>query len=129
MPAYETDGPNQRFAYQAEAAISAYQIVKEGAADGGIAVCTGSDVPLGVAPLDIASGVLGPVQLFGIAKVRMSGAITRGHWVGPAAAGKGVSLGATVDNTEHALGRALEAATADDDVISVLILQHSGPSA
>ena len=129
MPKWETDGPNQRFAYTAEAAISAYQVVKEGAADGGVAVCTATDQPLGVAPLDIAWGVKGPVQLWGIARGRVTGAVTRGHFVGPAAAGKATSIGATIDNTEKVLGMALEAAAADNDVISVLLRQGTGPAA
>lgn len=127
MPHWDTDGL-ARFSYGAEEDIAAHLIVKEGTADGDVGVCDAADKPLGVSPQAIASGDKGPVILAGIALVTMSGAITRGHYVGPAANGKGVSLGATVDNTKHALGKALEAATTDGDVISVLILPYSGPS-
>ena len=79
--------------YVAEAAINANRIVKFGAADGGvIQAAAAADLMIGVASKDFASviGERTDVMRFGIAQVKLGGAVTRGQPVTSDATGQGV---------------------------------------
>lgn len=111
--------PNTK-GFKAEAIITRYRAVKLGTNDGEVIMTTDSDTPIGVALETVALGQNVRVALPGcIAPVQVNAGVTKGAAVAAAAAD-----GLVDDNGsagEVALGFALLAATAQNDIIPVLI--------
>ncbi|MDD5249648.1 MAG: DUF2190 family protein [Rhodocyclaceae bacterium] len=109
--------------YNAEAAISAYRIVKHGTADSGVvAAAAATDALIGVTQeLGPASGERCDVQMTGIAYVEAGAAITHGVFVTSDSVGRGVAAAPAAGVNNSVIGRALEAASAAGDVIRVLL--------
>lgn len=102
----------------ASADLSAKQFygVKFGAS--GIALCaTAGEVCDGVLQDKPESGDVGNVMISGITKAVAGAAVTKGALVAVTAAGKFV----TATATDYSVGRAMEAASADGDLIAVLL--------
>ncbi len=111
--------------YTATAALAAYIRVK--LVSGEVVVAGLNEVAIGVTLANVAAGGLVPVRLFnsfGTAFMTAGAAITRGAAVFGAASGK-------IDDTGvgPAIGYAEEAATADGDVIEVLLRGQIAPAA
>lgn len=110
--------------FEASAAITQYARVKLDAA-GTVSTAGLTDRDIGVAQnAAFAAGDMVQVKLrsgAGTHKMIAAGAVTRGAVVNTAASGK-VDDAAT--STGYALGHALEAATANNDVIEVLYNAH-----
>lgn len=110
--------------FQASAAITQYARVKM-ASDGTISTAGLTDRECGVAmEASLASGDVIPVKLRsagGTHKMIAAGAVTRGALVYTAASGK---MDDVATATGYLLGHALEAATANNDVIEVLYNTH-----
>jgi hypothetical protein len=85
-------------------------------------VCDGTgDTVVGVLQDDPEAGQYGSVQIYGVTQCRVNGLsvnIAAGDKIGPAAAGVGVKKTADADPV---FGIALEPATADGVIISVLL--------
>ena len=108
-----------------------YLLAKPGSDASHIAICTASDVPVGIVPdqtptTDQANSDLSyplPVQLLGLSedteRVVASAAIALGAYVVPAAAGKVRTLPTSGGGTTVIIGRALTAAGADLDLIEI----------
>lgn len=88
----------------------------------GFAVCStlGEDCD-GVLQDNPASGAVGCVQVSGVTKMVANAAIAKGARVSIAATGKAT----TALTTHYVFGRALEASTAGDQVIAVLITKSA----
>lgn len=110
----------------AEAAITAYSIVKMGTADGKVLLAAGTTAPL--------LGLSGPtaalitartdIMLAGIGKLKLGvGGITRGLYLTSDAAGLGVAPGSTGGTNYDVIGMALVTGVAGD-IIDVLIGPH-----
>ncbi len=101
--------------HTADAAITQYRVVKNTST--GVATATAAtDKLCGVAQLGAATGDQVPVQLTGTAKCVASAAISKGAWVTATTGGKIV---ATTTDHDVVLGQALEAASADGDIVEV----------
>lgn len=111
--------------YQAAAAISAYTLVKNAAADDQVQAATsGTDLVIG-ATQDIAPapGERVDVALQGITYITAGAAITRGARLMSDASGRVIAAAASAGSNVNTVGVALEAASAAGDVIRVLLSQ------
>ncbi len=88
---------------------------------GVIAAAAATDIPVGVLLNDPASGETAAVAVSGVVKVKASAAIVAGVLVGTTATGTAVTLVAGTDTTKYILGRAITAAGAAGDIITVAI--------
>lgn len=78
---------------------------------------------LGVAGYDVASGGLVTVYNAGVQRLTANGAVTVGALVKCAAVGKVAPWVSGTDGFERVVGIALDAATADGDVIAVKVIR------
>lgn len=86
-----------------------------------VAAAAATDIPIGVLLNDPTSGEVAAVAVSGVVKLKASAAITAGVLVGTTAAGRAVTLLAGTDDTKFILGRAITAAGANGDIITVAI--------
>lgn len=86
-----------------------------------ISAAAATDLPIGVLVNDPASGETAAVAVSGIVKLKASAAISVGALVGTTSTGLGVSLTAGTDTTKYILGRAITAAGAAGDIITVAV--------
>lgn len=86
-----------------------------------ISAAAATDLPIGVLVNDPASGETAAVAVSGIVKLKASAAITAGALVGTTSTGLGVALTAGTDTTKYILGRAVTAAGAANDIITVAV--------
>ena len=103
------------------------ELVKLNAAGRVVKTAAISDVAIGVVAQNIketGNGIEIPVAMLngsGVLKCKVSGAVTRGHYINPEGTsgdhGKAESAGATPTANDFVVGRALEAAAADGDII------------
>ena len=107
--------PGQAITRTASATITAGQMVTVA---GAVAVAD-STTWLGVASHDAVSGQIFGVYADGVQRCIAAGAVAAGDRVKCAAAGKVTTLTAGSDAYDRLVGIALEAATADGDVIAV----------
>jgi hypothetical protein len=125
--------PKGRTTRLADASFTArYLLCKAGSDVSHIAICTASDVPLGVVPdmtptQDTANSELSyplPVNLLGLnedtERMIASAAIAVDAFVVPAAAGQIKTLPTSGGGTTYIVGRALTAAAAANDQVNVL---------
>ena len=101
----------------ADAAITIGQILKATATGCDVATAN-TDILLGVAMTNAAAGEMVTVRVLGIARVQASAAITLGDRVTATTAGQAVT---TTTDKQTIIGRALEAATAQNDLIAVFL--------
>lgn len=107
---------------KADADLSAkqYFLVKQNA--NGVVLAALNDAAIGALQDKPKTGEFGRVQVAGVAKVKAGAAINKGDYVKSDANGKAIaSAGEAAGTLVHIVGQALEAATADGDVISVLL--------
>lgn len=115
------NNPGLTKTFTAATAIAKYRVVKLDAADDSVALATAvSDPLIGVsaAPADIASGARIDVTFSGIVLAEAGAAIDKNADLTVDASGRVVASAA---GTDSIIGRALEAATAAGDVISIEI--------
>ncbi len=108
----------------AATAIPRYRVVKLDAADDSVALATDvADPLLGVSaePADVQAGERIDVTFSGIVEVEASAAIAKGAWLTVDTAGR---VKAVAMDSDERIGRALTAAVATGDVISIEILKH-----
>lgn len=86
-----------------------------------ISAAAATDLPIGVLLNDPASGETAAVAVSGVVKLKASAAIAVGALVGTTSTGLGVSLTAGTDTTKYILGRAITAAGAANDIITVAV--------
>ena len=86
-----------------------------------ISAAAATDLPIGVLLNDPTSGETAAVAVSGVIKLKASAAISVGALVGTTATGTGVSLTAGTDTTKYILGRAVTAAGAAGDIITVAV--------
>ncbi len=86
-----------------------------------ISAAAATDLPIGVLLNDPASGETAAVAVSGVVKLKASAAISVGALVGTTSTGLGVSLPAGTDTTKYILGRAVTAAGAANDIITVAV--------
>ena len=86
-----------------------------------ISAAAATDLPIGVLVNDPASGETAAVVVSGVVKLKASAAITAGALVGTTSTGLGVALTAGTDTTKYILGRAVTAAGAANDIITVAV--------
>jgi len=86
-----------------------------------ISAAAATDLPIGVLLNDPASGETAAVAVSGVVKLKASAAISVGALVGTTSTGTGVSLTAGTDTTKYILGRAITAAGAASDIITVAV--------
>lgn len=86
-----------------------------------VSAAAATDLPIGVLLNDPASGETAAVAVSGVVKVKASAAITAGAIVGTTSTGLAVSLTAGTDTTKYILGRAVTAAGAANDIITVAV--------
>lgn len=99
----------------ADSSITIGQIVK--ITSTGVAPATaGSDAIFGVAMTDASTGDMVTVRVDGVARVQASTGISIGAWVTATTSGQGVT---TTTDKHVVLGRALETASAQNDLIAV----------
>jgi len=116
--------PEGNKSYLADAAFSSrFLLGKIGSDTNHVAVCTASDIPLGIVTDEAAAAEdLVNVAVFGASegtrKVVAGAAITLGDMVVPTASGKVIKL-PTAGGTYYIIGRCLLAAGADGDVIEI----------
>ena len=106
-----------------------YALVKQGAGANTVAICTATDIPLGIAEDEAkAAGDTIEVAAFGAIKgtrrVVASGVIAQDAFVVPDAAGKVKTL-PVVTGTYRVIGRALIPAAADLDVVIIAPLFYT----
>jgi hypothetical protein len=120
--AYELSDSQVVLSIPAGADLSAkqYTFVKI-SGTGVIAAAAATDIPVGVLLNDPASGETAAVAVSGVVKVKASAAIVAGVLVGTTATGTAVTLVAGTDTTKYILGRAITAAGAAGDIITVAI--------
>lgn len=110
----------------AQAVINASRFVKIGTEDFTAIQCTGSGAAImGVSAANVAVGIgqSCDVTMEGIELVECGGAVTRGAYVEPDAAGKAVDAVIAAGTPKHVGGRALQSGVAGD-----LILVHVQPT-
>lgn len=105
--------------YPANGDLSSYQyrFVKLESA-GTVAICGNGEVPLGILQNDPEDGEQAKVMIFGISNLVAHAAISVNDKLGSQASGRAVAVTADT-NTYNAI--ALEAATAQDDEIKVML--------
>lgn len=86
-----------------------------------ISAAAATDLPIGVLLDDPASGETAAVAVSGVVKLKASAAIAVGALVGTTSTGTGVTLVAGTDSTKFILGRAITAAGAAGDIITVAV--------
>lgn len=86
-----------------------------------ISAAAATDLPIGVLLDDPASGETAAVAVSGVVKLKASAAIAVGALVGTTSTGTGVTLVAGTDTTKFILGRAITAAGAAGDIITVAV--------
>ena len=86
-----------------------------------ISAAAATDLPIGVLLNDPTSGETAAVAVSGVVKLEASAAISVGALVGTTSTGLGVSLTAGTDTTKYILGRAVTAAGASGDIITVAV--------
>lgn len=86
-----------------------------------ISAAAATDLPIGVLVNDPANGETAAVAVSGVVKVKASAAITAGALIGTTSTGLAVSLTAGTDTTKYILGRAVTAAGAANDIITVAV--------
>jgi hypothetical protein len=107
--------------FTADAAITKNRVVK--ITSTGVDVATAdTDKVIGVSTLTVATGDQCPVQLSGTCKITASAAISAGDLVVATTGGK---IATTTTDKKRVIGTALEAATADGDLIEVLLTPTS----
>lgn len=110
------------FVAGADLSSARYLFVELGTNANEVSVVNGAtDIPIGVVT-DFYRGTQGmpvTVAIAGTVKVVASGAITKGAWVGSNAAGKAA---AKTNNGDIVRGIALESATADGEIIEILLV-------
>ncbi len=108
--------------YTAEAAITAYSIVKVGAADGGALLGAAvSDALIGVSTeIAAAAGEMVDVVHSGIAEVKLGGTVARGAPVTSNASGLGVAAAPAAGTNNRIIGFA-QVSGVSGDVIPVLL--------
>jgi hypothetical protein len=80
-----------------------------------------TDLPIGVTRDSAKAGETVPVVVGGVATILASAALSEGALVGSTNAGLAKSIAAGTDTTQYIVGHALEAATAANDLVSVLL--------
>lgn len=120
--AYELSDSQVTLSIPAGADLSAkqYTFVKI-SGTGVIAVAAATDAPIGVLLNDPTTGETAAVAVSGVVKVKASAAIVAGVAVGTTATGTAVTLVPGTDTTKFLLGRAITAAGAAGDIITVAI--------
>jgi len=120
--AYELSDSQVVLSIPAGADLSAkqYTFVKI-SGTGVIGAAAATDIPVGVLLNDPASDETAAVAVSGVVKVKASAAIVAGVLVGTTATGTAVTLVAGTDTTKYILGRAITAAGAAGDIITVAI--------
>ena len=120
--AYELSDSQVVLSIPAGADLSAkqYTFVKI-SGTGVISVAAATDAPIGVLLNDPASGETAAVAVSGIVKLVASAAITAGATIGTTATGTAVTLAAGTDTTKYIVGRAITAAGAAGDIITVAV--------
>lgn len=120
--AYELSDSQVVLSIPAGADLSAkqYTFVKI-SGTGVIGAAAATDIPVGVLLNDPADGETAAVAVSGVVKVKASAAIVAGVLVGTTATGTAVTLVAGTDTTKYILGRAITAAGAAGDIITVAI--------
>ena len=120
--AYELSDSQVVLSIPAGADLSAkqYTFVKI-SGTGVISVAAATDAPIGVLLNDPASGETAAVAVSGIVKLVASAAITAGVTIGTTATGTAVTLAAGADTTKYIVGRAITAAGAGGDIITVAV--------
>ncbi|HCZ47418.1 MAG TPA: DUF2190 domain-containing protein [Gammaproteobacteria bacterium] len=114
--------------YVAGGSISKNTLLKFDSSDDAVVVATAAtDLIIGVALNDAASGERVEVQVSGIAEVKSAGAISRGAFVTATTAGEAVALAAAA-TIKTGIGRALKTA-ADDDIFPMLITHFQAVTA
>lgn len=108
--------------YVAEGAISAYRIVKVGAADYGVlAAAAVSDKLIGITTeIDAASGERVDVIHEGIADLKIGGTVARGDFITTDASAQGVTAAPAAGTNNQIIGKALISGVSGD-IIPVLI--------
>jgi len=105
------------FTARAEADLLANRFVKEGVAAKGMVYAGAGEKCMGVLKFDTVNGDVGTVHQDGDVKLQVSEAVALNDEISAAANGKGQVAAAG----EHVLGKALQAALADGDVIEFRI--------
>lgn len=108
--------------YKAEAALTAYSIVKPGAADGQVVLAAAvGDALIGVTN-EIAAAINERADVIhaGIAEIKAGGTIARGDWLTSDASGLAVAAAPAAGVNNNVIGRAL-ASAASGDVFAALI--------
>lgn len=110
----------------AATAVARYSVVALDAADDSVKLATDvGDSLIGISaePADVSAGERIDVHFCGIVKVKAGAAVAKGAWLTVDASGRVVTSAA---ETDERIGKALSAAAAADDVISVEILKSQG---
>lgn len=94
-----------------------------------IPVTAATDVPVGVVVNTPTSGQTAEVVVSGIVKLKASAAIAVGAPVGTTSGGQAVTLVRGTDTTKFICGMALTAATAANDIITVLLVPTTAKAA
>lgn len=120
--AYELSDSQVVLSIPAGADLSAkqYNFVKM-SGTGVILVAAATDIPIGVLLNDPESGETAAVAVSGVVKLVASAAITAGATIGTTATGTAVTLAAGTDTTKYIVGRAITAAGAAGDIITVAV--------
>ena len=120
--AYELSDSQVTLSIPAGADLSAKQYTFVKISGTGVISCAAAtDVPIGVLLNDPASGETAAVAVSGIVKLTASAAITAGATIGTTATGTAVTLAAGSDTTKYIVGRAITAAGATGDIITVAV--------
>jgi hypothetical protein len=88
---------------------------------GVVSTAAATDAPIGVLLNDPKEGETAAVAVSGVVKLKASAAIVAGVLVGTTSTGTAVTLSAGTDTTKYILGRAITAAGAAGDIITVAI--------
>jgi hypothetical protein len=120
--AYELSDSQVVLSIPAGADLSAkqYTFVKI-SGTGVIAVAAATDIPIGVLLNNPASGETAAVAVSGVVKLEASAAINANKIIGTTATGTAVTLVTGTDTTKFIVGRAITAAGAAGDIITVAI--------
>jgi hypothetical protein len=120
--AYELSDSQVVLSIPAGADLSAkqYTFVKI-SGTGVVSTAAVTDAPIGVLLNDPKEGETAAVAVSGVVKLKASAAITAGAPIGTTNAGLGVTLVPGTDDTKYIVGRAITAAGAANDIITVAI--------